>query len=42
MAKPRNPADYDIIFRKSFWHKWAKKLIVAPPGKVFVLYIRKK
>lgn len=33
--------DY-IIFRKSFRHWITKKIVVAPPGKVFAIHIRPK
>lgn len=31
-----------IIFRKSFRHWITKKIVVAPPGKVFAIRIRPK
>jgi hypothetical protein len=33
---------YDVIFRRSFRHPKSKKLIVAPPGKVFPIRVRRK
>lgn len=34
------PADevregFEEVFCKSFWHKWAKRRIYAPPGRAF-------
>ena len=28
-------------FVKSFFHRWAKRRIVAPPGKAFLMHFRK-
>ena len=39
----QTPADgEEVIYRKCFWHKRAKKMIYAPPGKAFRIVIRKK
>lgn len=35
---PPKPGYYLAGFCKSFWHKWAKKRIYAPPGKAFHIW----
>lgn len=43
MAKrhDRDLDGYRLVFCKRFWHAKAKRYIVAPPGRVFCLRIRR-